>query len=116
MKRLEPITYVQLKRWLKRNHFRMTVFTLGGNSYVIVMQLEDDSICITGSNGKSIRVSEPEWKQAMSFIKRIPLDADTWKAASYARPHVIFPTLAGNMNFGPSFPAICKAYWCYHKR
>ena len=115
MKRLKPITYDQLIRWLRRNHFRMTVFTLGGNSYIIVAQLEDDSICIIGSNGKSIRVNQTIWEHAMSYIASIPNDSDTWKAATYARPNIVCPELANNMNFGPSFPAICKAYWCYHK-
>lgn len=93
----------------------MTVFTMGGNSFIIVSLLEDDSICITGSNGRSILIGETIWGQAMSYIRNVPIDADTWKSATYARPNVVCSELANYTNFGPSFPAICKAYWCYHK-
>lgn len=116
MNRLLPITYSQLKRWLKRNHNRITVFTLGGSSYIILTLLDNDSICITGSNGKSILIGESIWEQAMAYITSIHSDNNTWKAAEYARPNVICPELADKMNFGPTFPAVCKAYWCYHKR
>ena len=106
MARLKTITYGQLKKWLKRNHYKMTVFTLGGTSFITIVQLEDDSICITGSNGKSILIGESTWEHAMSYVSNIPDEKDTWKTATYARPHVVCPELANNMNFGPSFPAI----------
>ncbi len=116
MKRLKPITYQQLLRWLKRNKGRMTVFTMGGNSFIIVSLLNDESICITGSTGHSIRVQDSEWGQGMEYIRRIARDEDTWKVATYARPNILFQEESAYMNFGPSFPAICKAYWAYHRK
>ncbi len=116
MNRLKPISYQQLLRWLKRNKNRMTVFTMGGNSYIVVSLIVDGTICITGSNGSSIRIQEHEWEQAMEYIRGIEHDEDTWKSATYARPHILFPREATFTNFGPSFPAICKAYWAYHQK
>lgn len=113
MTRLKPITFDQLQHWIERNHGSMTVFTMGGTSYIRVAQISPDSIRIEGSNGNYICVSDAEWKQAMEYIKNIADDKDTWRVATYARPNVVYLDL--NPNFGPSFPAICKAYWCYHK-
>lgn len=116
MKRLKPVDYQKLIKWLKRNRYRMTVFTMGGTSYIIVSLFSDGEISITGSTGVSIRVDATTWAHAMSFIENIREDRDTWKSASYARPNLVAPEIADNLNFGPSFPAICKAYWCYHSK
>ena len=113
MTRLNPITFDQLQRWLDKNHGSMTVFTMGGNSYLNIAQISQSGIRIAGSNGKYICVNEAEWKQAMDYMKNIADDKDTLRVATYARPNVVCPGL--NSNFGPSFPAICRAYWCYHK-
>ena len=94
----------------------MTVFTLGGTSFIIVSKLIDNSICITGSTGLSIRINEEQWGLAMDYLKEIEKDTDTWRVASYARPNFLFREEKRYTSFGPSFPAICKAYWCYHKR
>ena len=92
MRRLHPISYDQLKKWLKRNHYKMTVFTMGGTSYLIITYLQDeDSICITGSNETSILVNKAIWEIAMSYIKSIAKDEDTWKVKSYALPNIVVP-------------------------
>ena len=115
MERLKTVEFERLIKWLKRNRNRLTVFTLGGTSYIVVTRMSDGAVCITGSTGISVRVDSKTWEHAMSFIEKIKKDEDTWKAKYYARPNVLSPELRNITNFGPSFPAICKAYWAYHK-
>ena len=91
-------------------------FHYGWNKLYNCFTFSDGEISITGSTGVSIRVDATTWAHAMSFIENIREDRDTWKSASYARPNLVAPEIAGNLNFGPSFPAICKAYWCYHSK
>ncbi len=116
MERLKTVGFERIVRWVKRNHTPLTIFTLNGESYIIVSVMSDGAICITGSTGVSISVDSETWGHAMDFIERIDNNKDTWKSTSYARPNVISPELRDITNFGPSFPAICKAYWAYHKR
>ena len=115
MKRLKTISFQHVSKWLDRNKNRMTVFTMGGTSYLVVTRYSDDTICITGSTGITVRVDEQVWEHVMDYIRSVEKDEDTWKAKTYARPNIVAPELAELSNYGPAIPAICKAYWCYHR-
>jgi hypothetical protein len=114
--RLKTVKFKKVISWIKKNRRPITVFTMGGNSCLIVSYCVDrKAICISGSNGKTIVVEESFWQHAMEYIESLS-DDDSLKTKMYERPNVVCNELSGISNFGPSFPAICKAYWTYHKR
>jgi hypothetical protein len=113
--RLETVESEEVIGWIKKNRRPITVFTLGGESCLIVSYCVDrKAICITGSNGKAIVVDETIWQEVVDYIKGLS-DEDSLKSSSYARPNVVTKKLKKVSNFNPAIPAICKAYWAYHK-
>lgn len=114
--RLKVVKFQKIISWIKKNHRPITVFTMGGESALIVSYCVDqNAICIIGSNGKTIIVNETIWQHVMDYIKGLS-DEDSLKVSSYARPNVVCEELRNLSNFSPSIPAICKAYWAYHKK
>lgn len=116
MDRLKPVAFSTVMKWLKINRNRLFIPTLGGRSYLVLTLFYDGALCVTGSTGITIRVDETMWMHSMDYIASIHRAEDTWKASYYARPFEVAPELKKLSNYGPSFPAICKAYWKNHMK
>lgn len=114
-KRLECISFGQLLKWLHRNHNKLPIFFLGGRNHFYVCFLNDTTVFFKGETDDGLIVDNNIWDHVMDYMRSLG-DKESNQARYYTRPYVVCEELRTNPYYGPNFPAICKAYWTYHKR
>ena len=114
-KRLRSISFEQLVRWLHRNYNKLPIFFLGGKNHFYVYYLSEDKVYFKGEKDGGLVVDKYLWGKVMAYMDRLG-DKESWMSKNYQIPHVICEELRKYPLCGPDFPAICKAYWAYHKR
>ena len=115
LKHLECISFNQLLKWLHRNYNKLPIFFLGGRNHFYVCFIDDNRILFKGERDEGLIVDRFLWDKAMDYIRNLG-NKESNQTKYYTRPYIICDELRTQPYYGPNFPAICKAYWTYHKR
>ena len=106
-KKLEPVEFSEMLKWLKLKKKTIRVPTLGDNSYIDFSSPKDNMIHIVGKNGGQNDMDGEYWDYVCDVIRKI----------KYPQRRDITTNFSGlkRNRISPSVPALCWAY-CEEKK